>query len=92
MRSSTGDASSSSEQMQLVSTNIDHPAFGCPKHLCDGRFFVKYETAPGHLLFEYDWNISKSSAKTKPMKFGLMLAVNQKAKTSIGGRKVEIEL
>ena len=93
MRSS-GASGASSNQAHLVSTSVDHLAFGHGKHACAGRFFVAHETkiALSHLLLKYDWKIAKASAGTKPMEFGLVLAADPKAKISIRGRKPEIEL
>ena len=93
MRSS-GAGGASSNQAHLVSTSVDHLAFGHGKHACAGRFFVAHETkiALSHLLLKYDWKIAKASVGTKPMEFGLVLAADPKAKISIRRRKAEIEL
>ncbi len=86
--------SDAANQAHLVSTSVDHLAFGHGKHACAGRFFVAHETkiALSHLLLKYDWKIASSSAGTKPIEFGLVLTADPKAKISIRGRKPEIEL
>lgn len=92
MRSNAANGATS--QAHLVSTSVDHLAFGHGKHACAGRFFVAHETkiALSHLLLKYDWKIAPASAGTKPMEFGLVLAADPKAEISIRGRKAEIEL
>lgn len=94
MRSSATSNGSTNNQAHLVSTSVDHLAFGHGKHACAGRFFVAHETkiALSHLLLKYDWKIAPSSAGTKPVEFGLVLAADPKARISIRGRKAEIEL
>lgn len=91
MRSGSGGTAN---HANLVSTSVDHLAFGHGKHACAGRFFVAHETkiALSHLLLKYDWKIAPSSAGTKPIEFGLTLAADPKARISIRGRKAEIEL
>lgn len=45
---------------QLVTTNIDHFAFGHGEHACPGRFFATNElkVALCHLLIKYDWELA----------------------------------
>ena len=89
-----GAKGATNPQAHLVSTSVDHLAFGHGKHACAGRFFVAHETkiALSHLLLKYDWKIARVSAGTKPMEIGLVLAADPKAKISIRRRKAEIEL
>lgn len=87
-------ASNGSNQAHLVSTSVDHLAFGHGKHACAGRFFVAHETkiALSHLLLKYEWRIAEASKGTKPMEFGLVLAADPKARVVVRGRRAEIEL
>ena len=93
-RMRSGANGAAANQVHLVSTSADHLAFGHGKHACAGRFFVAHETkiALSHLLLKCDWEIAPDSAGTKPLEFGLVLAVDPKARVLIRGRKAEIEL
>ena len=55
----------------LVSTSVDHPAFGHGKHACPGRFFAANETkvALVHMLQSYD--IAFADASPRPTSFGI---------------------
>ena len=89
------NGSAPGNQAHLVSTSVDHLAFGHGKHACAGRFFVAHETkiALSHLLLKYEWKIAASSSgATNPIEFGLVLTADPKAKISIRGREAEIEL
>lgn len=79
----------STNQAHLVSTSVNHLAFGHGKHACAGRFFVAHEAkiALTHLLLKYDWKLASTSANAKPMEFGLVLQANPKAKICIRGRQ-----
>ncbi|KAF7125610.1 hypothetical protein CNMCM5793_001849 [Aspergillus hiratsukae] len=80
-------------QAHLVSTSVNHLAFGHGKHACAGRFFVAHETkiALTHLLLKYDWKIASYSIDARPMEFGLVLQANPKAKISIRARQPDSE-
>lgn len=83
----------SANQAHLVSTSVDHLAFGHGKHACAGRFFVAHEAkiALTHLLLKYNWKLAPTSANAKPMEFGLVLQANPKAKISIRERSRDIQ-
>ena len=90
MRTATSDPKPANhQQAHLVSTSPSHLAFGHGRHACAGRFFVAHEAkiALGHLLLRYEWKVARSSAGTKPMEFGLVLAADPKVKVSIRGRR-----
>jgi cytochrome P450 len=44
---------------QLVTTSVDHFAFGHGEHACPGRFFAANEmkVALCHMLIKYDWEL-----------------------------------
>nr|ASF83124.1 cytochrome P450 [Colletotrichum lini] len=77
----------------LVSTSVNHPAFGHGAHACPGRFFAANEIkiALAHLLLKYEWKLPEGSS-FKPMPYGMAFLPDPTATLWIRRRKEELDL
>ncbi|PKY01127.1 cytochrome P450 [Aspergillus campestris IBT 28561] len=76
---------------QCVSPSPDHMAFGYGKHACPGRFFAINEVkiALCHILLKYEFKLAEG-CKVMPMKNGISLNSDPRAKVAFRRRKEEL--
>ncbi|KAI1758310.1 cytochrome P450 monooxygenase [Xylaria castorea] len=79
---------------QLVTTSVDHFAFGHGAHACPGRFFAANEIKISlcHLLMKYDWELAPET-DTNATRLGFSQRANVATKVLCRKRqKVELDI
>jgi len=76
----TGDEGVFNQHM--ISTSVEHLAFGHKRHACPGRFFAAAELKAmlAHMLINYDFRAEKEGVRPSDDVFGIVVLPNRRAK------------